>query len=308
MIYGADLVIRDLGALLPGGGTLELGWFAVPFTVFVTVGIINAVNLSDGLDGLCGNLTLVSLLGLGAAGSLFGHPQISPLINVLSAAVAGFLIFNQRMIWQPKAAVFLGDAGSTLLGFALAWVLVEVSQEPYRAISPAVALWFVVVPVFDTVAAIVRRMADGLSPLSPDTRHLHHLLIKSGFSVSKTIAVLCLLALQGVAVGLLATWFGWSEPLMALILFATWVLFTLYIRRAVEADRRAGTAAGLIAAFRRRCLNSGTQSPYVRCNKPIRQGIRLCGWINSPVSFRWRWPMPSRSPSVRTTSSSSRCT
>ena len=154
---------------------------AIPFTVFVTVGVINSINMSDGLDGLCGNLTMVSLLGLGTAAALWSNSGDFRLINMLSAAVAGFLLFNQRTIWRTRALVFLGDAGSMLLGFVLAWFTIEICQAPIAAISPAAALWFVAVPVMDTVGVMLRRLLAGLSPFHADSQHLHHLLIQCWF-------------------------------------------------------------------------------------------------------------------------------
>jgi UDP-GlcNAc:undecaprenyl-phosphate GlcNAc-1-phosphate transferase len=171
--------------------------------------------MSDGLDGLCGNLTLVSMLGLGAAATFWGAPTDVGLINILAAAVVGFLMFNQRVFWRPKALVFLGDAGSMLLGFSLAWLTIEMSQAPVRTVSPAAALWFVAVPVFDTVGVMLRRLLSGLSPLHADSKHLHHLLIHAGFNVSETILILCMCAMAGVAVGLAGTWLGAPDLLLA---------------------------------------------------------------------------------------------
>jgi len=133
MISDAGIIIIDLGAYIPEFDHVILETMAGPFTVFATVGLINAINMSDGLDGLSGNMTLVSFVGLGAANAMWGSGSNLELLNVLSAAIAGFLVFNQRMLWRPTAAVFLGDAGSMLLGFALAWVAItESPMVPQR--------------------------------------------------------------------------------------------------------------------------------------------------------------------------------
>jgi UDP-GlcNAc:undecaprenyl-phosphate GlcNAc-1-phosphate transferase len=228
MILGGGPVIRDLGMLSFSDTLVSTGVLAVPFTVFVTVGIINAINMSDGLDGLCGNLTMVSLLGLGTAASLWGDSADFQLINIFSAAVAGFLIFNQRMVWQPRALIFLGDAGSMLLGFVLAWFTIEISQPPIDAVSPAAALWFVALPVMDTVGVMLRRMLSGLSPFHADSQHLHHLLIQAGFSVAETLLLLGLCAVGGITVGLLGTWFEVPDLLLAGLFLVTGIaMFTL---------------------------------------------------------------------------------
>lgn len=230
MIAGGGPVISDLGYLsLSGSGeVVTTGVLAIPFTVFVTVGVINSINMSDGLDGLCGNLTMVSLLGLGTAAALWSNSGDFQLINIFSAAVAGFLLFNQRTIWRSRALVFLGDAGSMLLGFVLAWFTIEISQAPIDAVSPAAALWFVAMPVMDTVGVMLRRVLSGLSPFHADSQHLHHLLIQSGFTVAETILILGLCAIAGITVGLLGTWMKVPDLLLAGLFLATGIaLFVL---------------------------------------------------------------------------------
>ena len=240
MVSGAGLIIVDLGSYIAVSEHAILERMAVPFTVFATVGLINAINMSDGLDGLSGNLTLVSLLGFGAANSLWGGGPGLEIINVLSAAIAGFLVFNQRMRWRTTAAVFLGDAGSMMLGFSLAWVAIEISQGPTAAISPVAVLWFLVVPVYDTMGVIVRRLLNGRSPFHADARHLHHLFVGAGFSVTATIAILCGMALAGVAAGLCVTW--WLVPdwqVMTAYLIG-WVIYLTIVQRAWNQRRFLG--------------------------------------------------------------------
>jgi UDP-GlcNAc:undecaprenyl-phosphate GlcNAc-1-phosphate transferase len=242
MVSGAGIVIVDLGAHSPVGNHVTLESMAVPFTVFATVGLINAVNMSDGLDGLSGNMTLVSFVGLGAANAMWGSGSGSDLelLNVLSAAIAGFLVFNQRMLWRPTAAVFLGDAGSMMLGFALAWAAIEVSQGPNHALTPVATLWFLIVPIYDTMGVIVRRLLDRRSPFNADAQHVHHLFVRAGFSVTGAIASLCFLALAGVAVGLFCAW--WVVPdwqvLGAFII--GWLIYMVVIQRARQQKRFLG--------------------------------------------------------------------
>jgi UDP-GlcNAc:undecaprenyl-phosphate GlcNAc-1-phosphate transferase len=204
----------------------------VPFTVFACIGVINAINMSDGMDGLSGNLILVTLLGFGIANSLWGGPTRLVLINILSAAVAGFLVFNQRILGRTKAWVFMGDAGSMMLGFVVAWTAIEVSQGEARTISPAATLWFLMVPLFDTVSIMIRRVWAGKSPLSPDTQHLHHLLLCLGYTVGEAITLICLLAGLGVAVGILGEAFRVAEFSLALVFLVFGGLYMLLIERA----------------------------------------------------------------------------
>jgi UDP-GlcNAc:undecaprenyl-phosphate GlcNAc-1-phosphate transferase len=239
MVYEAGLVIVDLGAHSTVGSHVFLETWSVPFTVFATVGLVNAVNMTDGLDGLSGNLTLISFVGFGLANALWGGVDLA-LLNVLSAAIAGFLVFNQRMFWRSTAAVFLGDAGSMMLGFALAWVAIEVSQGPGRALTPTATLWFLVVPVYDTLGVMMRRLLAGRSPIHADAQHIHHLLVRAGFSVTGTISILCGLALVGVAIGLFVTW--WVVPdWQVLGIFALgWVIYLFLTQWAWKQKRIIG--------------------------------------------------------------------
>ena len=212
MVYWGGAILYDLGWISPNGYLVSLSWLAAPFTVFCAVGIINAINMTDGLDGLSGNLTLITLLAFGVAGGLADATRDMDMINIISAAIAGFLIFNQRLHWRSKASVFLGDAGSMMLGLFLVWGAIDISQGgENRALTPAATLWFLMVPTFDTLRVMIRRVVRGRSPFAADACHLHHLFIRSGWNVSETIAIICLLAALGVAIGLTGHGFDVSQ-------------------------------------------------------------------------------------------------
>ena len=240
MIYWGGVLLKDVGAIGPAGEWLNLRWLAVPFTVFAAVGIINAINMCDGLDGLSGNLTLVTLLCLGLADTIWGNSAQLPLINVMSAGIAGFLLFNQRMLWRSKAAVFLGDAGSMMLGLYLAWAAIAISQGDNRALSPSATLWFLIIPVYDTIRVMLRRLLNGQSPFAADARHLHHLLVKSGLSVSVTIAVICMAAMAGGFIGLLATALGVPEFWLSIVYTLGAVAYYVIVERAWQRRRFLG--------------------------------------------------------------------
>lgn len=215
MIYGAGVVLVDLGRLNTDGSLLLLGWLSVPFTVFATIGVINAVNMSDGLDGLAGSLSLVSLLGFTAAYWMFGYnEQYLPLLLILAAAVGGFLVFNFRVPGRSTASVFLGDSGSMFLGFVIVWFAIRVSQGDSRVISPSAALWFLMVPLFDTVAITTRRILRRRPPFGADREHLHHIFLLAGFTVTETVLIMVGFALGGVLVGIAGTYFNVPEYIL----------------------------------------------------------------------------------------------
>ena len=137
MIFGAGVVLNDLGSMTPSGELLQLGFLAVPFTVFATLGIINALNMCDGLDGLSGSLTLTSLSGLILVAYIWGSPgRYGACCRFLGTAIVGFLLFNLRLLGRERASVFMGDAGSMFLGFALTWYAISLSQGESRALPP----------------------------------------------------------------------------------------------------------------------------------------------------------------------------
>jgi len=204
MVYGGGVVLDDLGAMLPSGDVLHLGAAAVPFTVFATLGVINAINMCDGLDGLSGTLSLISLSGMMIAATVSAAFANALLLALLAASITGFLLFNLRLGRRQRASIFLGDAGSTLLGFLLTWFAISLSQGPDRSISPAAALWFIMLPIFDTVSMMLRRLMRGRSPFVADREHIHHVFLLAGFSVNETVVVMAAAALIGVGIGLLS--------------------------------------------------------------------------------------------------------
>jgi len=214
MIFGAHIVLSDLGMLGNGGELLSLGLLAIPFTIFATIGVVNALNMSDGLDGLAGSLALVSLLGFMVATSWFGNGQDNRHLAILAAAVIGFLLFNFRLPGRPAAVAFLGDSGSMFLGFALAWFAIKFSQGENRVIAPSAALWFLVVPLFDAVAMTTRRILNRKPPFGADREHLHHIFLLAGFTVSETVSIMAAFSVLGVGVGLAGTYYNVPDYIM----------------------------------------------------------------------------------------------
>lgn len=226
MIYGADLVAADIGWVW-FGSLVKLGWFAPIFTLVLVLTAINAFNLFDGSDGVAGIQALIALVFLGFAALMGGAGKTLPIIANLIGVVFGFLIFN----WPSKKTfhvrAFMGDAGSTMLGFALAWVSVDLSQGADRVITPMVVLWVFALPVFDLFSSMLRRLRAGRSPFHADSEHLHHLLKRLGLT-SRQVAQVILASssmLAGFGVG------GYLLGVSDMVLFLGWVtgLSTYYV-------------------------------------------------------------------------------
>lgn len=256
IVYGANVVVSSFGTMSLDGGQLMLGVAAVPFTVFAIVALINAVNMSDGLDGLAGTLSLVPVLGFIAATTFLGDGKDLVILWVFAASITGFLLFNVTVPGKRRALIFLGDSGSMFLGLMLAWLAIRLSQGESAAISPAAALWFFTIPIYDTVCMTSRRVLRGRSVFSADKEHLHHVFLLAGFTVTETVLIMGGLAALGVIVGLAGTYFKIPDLVLAgsflgLGLLYFWAILRAwtvmrFLRRSIcrrrpFSDRRSGS-------------------------------------------------------------------
>lgn len=165
VIFG-NVVVYSLG-VITAGVSLNLGIFAVPFSILCIVLLINAMNMIDGLDGLCA--------GIGAIMLLFLHAPA-----VLIAAIFGFLVYNLRTPLTKRAVVFFGDTGSMTLGLMLGVFAISSAQNMH--LEPMTIAWVLAVPIMDACAIFIRRAAQKKSPFSADRGHIHYRLMERGFS------------------------------------------------------------------------------------------------------------------------------
>ena len=206
MVSWGGVYVPQLGDLFGIGGVFALANFAIPFTLVCVLGAINAMNMTDGVDGLAGGLALVSLLAFATLCIALNLDSPLLMISILIGAVVGFLFFNFRNPLRPRAVVFLGDAGSMALGFALCWFAVSLARLPDAAIPPIAMVWLMAVPLLDMGVVILRRLLSGKSPLSADREHLHHLLLRAGFTDTGTTLTLLGAAVLTSGIGL-ALWY-----------------------------------------------------------------------------------------------------
>ncbi|MEC8859391.1 MAG: undecaprenyl-phosphate alpha-N-acetylglucosaminyl 1-phosphate transferase [Pseudomonadota bacterium] len=233
MAVSAGVQITSFGDIL-FMGPLELGLLALPVTLFATVGVINAVNMSDGLDGLSGGLVVIALVLLSIAAMGAGQSAMLNFSQILIVSVLAFLTFNFRLIWKRSALVYLGDAGSTLLGFIIAWLVIAASQGNNAFIAPVYALWFLAIPLIDTVSLLVRRPMQGRSPFSPGRDHLHHRLLNAGLSPRKTVLIIHGTALGMGGVGLIGHFAGAPESLMFVLFLAVFAVYLQLSKRVLK--------------------------------------------------------------------------
>ncbi len=228
------LGFRFYSITLPfASGSLALGAFSYPLTILWIIGVTNALNLIDGMDGLAGGISAFAALTFGVLFILNGDSGAALACFALVGAVAGFLVFN-----LPPAKMFMGDGGALFLGFTLA-ILPLIGPAAGKAeigFFPAVTV--LILPIFDTFSAIIRRTRAGVSAFSPDRLHLHHKLLDLGLSVHGALAViysaqalLCLVALSG---------FVFSRNVSFFLILGTWLLYAfLFYALSAVASRRA---------------------------------------------------------------------
>jgi len=220
MMIGGGLYLRDVGDPF-GTGRLGLGILAIPVSVLVTLSVINAFNFIDGIDGLAAS---TALIGLAAGGLAIGlrAPAVS-VAAMACGATLGFLLFNFPALRNRRLRTFMGDAGSTLLGFLVVWFALSISQGENRSLSPVAALWFALMPLSDFFSCFIRRLARGKMPLQAGREHFHYVLMRAGLSGRQVLAVLVAFNVFYSAVGLI----GARYKLPDWALFAPW--FTLLV-------------------------------------------------------------------------------
>lgn len=185
ILYGG-LKIESLGMLLPCDMVLP-GWLAVLLTLFVIVGVTNAINLSDGLDGLAGGISILGFICIACLGYRVGEQIIAIVAIAAIGAIFGFLRYNTY-----PAKLFMGDIGSQLLGFVAITLSVGLTQKN-APLSPLLPLFLLGFPVLDTLTVMTERLKKGRSPFMPDKNHFHHKLLRLGLFHTETVVVIYVL-------------------------------------------------------------------------------------------------------------------
>lgn len=195
------------------------GWLSILTTIFWIVFITNAVNFIDGLDGLAAGVSAIMSVSLVFIALRVGEYPVAVIGLALMGACFGFLPFN----FNP-AKIFMGDTGSTFLGFILATLSIQGIFKSYAIISFAVPLLILGLPLFDALFAMIRRVYHGKSPMEADRGHLHHRLIDMGFSQKQTVFILY--AISGI-LGITSVLLAENATLRALIILVTILAFVL---------------------------------------------------------------------------------
>lgn len=222
VILFGGLRITRLGALMPEGAVLS-AWISIPLTLLVMVGVTNAINLSDGLDGLAGGITLLTFICIGYMADGADNVRVALLSAAMAGGLFGFLRFNTH-----PATVFMGDAGSQFLGFMAVTLSLSLTQGN-PAISPMVPLLLLGFPVLDTLTVMMERAASGRSPFVADKNHFHHKLMR--LRLNHTEAVLAIYFIQSALVTFAFVFRYYSEWFLLLVywLFSGLILAFFFV-------------------------------------------------------------------------------
>ena len=223
---------------------IPLGAVSIPLTAFFLLGAINSLNLLDGMDGLLGSVATIVCIAFGVMAVLCGQGTAALVAFAMAGSLVGFLRYN-----LPPARVYMGDSGSMLVGLVVGVLAIHSSLKGPATLALAAPMCVLVIPIFDTAAAIVRRKLSGRSVFVTDRNHLHHCLLRSGLSRPASLGVvggLCAMAMAGgivsiitsteaiayvaviTVVGILVVtrWFGYNETRLILRRIAYMARFT----------------------------------------------------------------------------------
>jgi UDP-GlcNAc:undecaprenyl-phosphate/decaprenyl-phosphate GlcNAc-1-phosphate transferase len=170
---------------IPFLARFDLGFFAIPITIFWIVAITNAINLIDGLDGLAAGISAISIATIAIMAGFYGKFLILTLALIILASTIGFLFYN----FHP-AKIFMGDTGALFLGYSISILSLLGLYKSVTLFSFVVPIIILGVPIFDTTYAIIRRIVNKQPISAPDKSHLHHRILALGFSHKTTVLII----------------------------------------------------------------------------------------------------------------------
>ena len=246
VIYLGGLNLNDWGALFPAGFLLP-DYLSLPFTLLLIVGVTNAVNLADGLDGLAGGLSLLSFLALGYVAFLVNGLGVALISLAVVGAIFGFLRFNT---WP--ATIFMGDTGSQFLGFLMITLAIELTRVE-SALSPLLVLPIIGFPVIDTLTVMAERISKGVSPFKADKNHFHHKIMRLGFHHFEAVLAIYLLHSGLVLFGFLGRFSSDWFLLIVYLLFAGGLIafFTVAEKHGWQRQKTPGLESSLGRSLKR---------------------------------------------------------
>ncbi|KHT61591.1 UDP-phosphate N-acetylglucosaminyl 1-phosphate transferase [Photobacterium gaetbulicola] len=230
MLHIGEHSLHKLGYLM-GSETIMLSPLLSGFiTVFGVIGAINAFNMVDGIDGLLGGLASVTFSALGWVFYYSGHEYLATVCLLIVTALIPYIMLNLGVPLGGRFKVFMGDAGSMFIGFAVVWMLIRGSQEAgVYALQPVTALWLIAIPLLDMVTIMIRRICKGQSPFKPDREHLHHICLRIGLSSRQSLVLICSVAAIMASIGIWADLNNVRESVMFIAFLCIFVVYFFVI-------------------------------------------------------------------------------
>lgn len=202
------------------GNMLHLNVLSIPVTIIWIVGITNAVNLIDGLDGLAAGTSIIAAITMAIVGFASHQYFMASLAMVLAGATAGFLRYN----FHP-ASIFMGDTGSMFLGYNLSVMAIMGVAKSFTFLSLVTPLLVLAIPIFDTAFAIIRRKMNHKPIFKPDKEHLHHRLLSYGFNHRDTVLIIYTVSAILAACGLIMTYLNSTQGVFFLAIIMIVILY-----------------------------------------------------------------------------------
>lgn len=231
LVFGAEMQLQNFGALF-GLGDVELGAAGGIVTIVAVLAAINCFNMVDGIDGLAGSMALVAFAGIAMLGIQDGSWNV--VVATFVGAIAAYLMFNLRWPVRRLQKVFMGDAGSMLIGLTVVWLLVINTQGTEVTFRPVTSLWLIALPLMDMTAIMFRRLKKGQSPFKPDREHIHHIFLRVGFTPIQALVIISSAAVALAAFGIVGEVYNWPEWFMFgsfLVLFVGYLFSLQHIWR-----------------------------------------------------------------------------
>jgi UDP-GlcNAc:undecaprenyl-phosphate GlcNAc-1-phosphate transferase len=263
LIHVGGIRVEHIGSVL-GFPIASLGKWSELLTIVATVGIINAINMIDGVDGLAGSVTLAVTVMLAAVAAYAGNTVLAEELGLVAGALCGFLVYNLRTPWRPTASIFLGNAGSELLGLIIACASFRLTQNGHHPVGPQLAPFLVAPALIDCLTLIIRRLRGGVSPFMGDRNHLHHLLLDAGLTPSWVVAILTGATVLIGGLALLAMKAHVTALYFTLIFLGIWAAYFLASRRRDRSVAALTRLAGWL-----RAMGSWRRSRPATCPAPF---------------------------------------
>jgi len=229
IVSGTAVWVTHLGDLF-GLGTIELGKWSLIVTVISIVGVMNAINMIDGLDGLSGSVSLVSVMLLANLAIAANAQALVFELLLFAGAILGFLSLNLRLPGRSKARVFMGDTGGMVIGMLLAWYAIKFAGASSSVIHPITAVWILAVPLLDMGGVMLLRLQQRKSPFHADQQHMHHVLLKAGYSVNQVVAIMAGFSFLYGVIGIAAERNGVPEVAMFVVFLGLWSLYVFGLK------------------------------------------------------------------------------